>query len=100
MAKYRKKPVSVVIEAIQWLGFQKQIVIPEVRHYDPYVEKKGVCLHCLYPIYEHGWIQDTDGLREESNNVVCPNDWVITESNGRKHPCRPDIFEATYDKVE
>ncbi len=27
-------------------------------------------------------------------------DWVITGIKGEQYPCKPDIFEATYEKVE
>lgn len=26
-------------------------------------------------------------------------DWIITGVNGEKYPCKPDIFEKTYEKV-
>lgn len=31
---------------------------------------------------------------------VSPGDWIITGINGEKYPCKPDIFEKTYEKVE
>ena len=27
-------------------------------------------------------------------------DWIITGVKGEKYPCKPDIFEATYEAVE
>lgn len=27
-------------------------------------------------------------------------DWIITGIVGEKYPCKPDIFEKTYEKVE
>lgn len=27
-------------------------------------------------------------------------DWIITGVKGEQYPCKPDIFEATYDLVE
>ena len=27
-------------------------------------------------------------------------DWIITGIQGEQYPCKPDIFEATYEKVE
>ena len=27
-------------------------------------------------------------------------DWIITGVNGEKYPCKPDIFEKTYELVE
>ena len=29
-----------------------------------------------------------------------PNDWIIKGVKGEFYPCKPDIFELTYDKVE
>ena len=26
-------------------------------------------------------------------------DWIITGVNGEQYPCKPDIFEKTYEKV-
>ena len=32
--------------------------------------------------------------------VVSVGGWIITGVKGERYPCRPDIFEATYDPVE
>ena len=29
-----------------------------------------------------------------------PGDWIIMGVNGEFYPCKPDIFEKTYEKVE
>lgn len=29
-----------------------------------------------------------------------PGDWIITGVNGEQYPCKPDIFEKTYERVE
>jgi len=29
-----------------------------------------------------------------------PGDWIIKGVKGEFYPCKPDIFEATYEKVE
>lgn len=36
----------------------------------------------------------------EGDMVASPGDWIITGINGEKYPCKPDIFEETYEKVE
>ena len=28
-----------------------------------------------------------------------PGDWIITGISGEQYPCKPDIFEATYERV-
>jgi hypothetical protein len=35
-----------------------------------------------------------EGIMEAS-----PGDWVIRGVKGELYPCKPDIFEATYDPV-
>ena len=36
----------------------------------------------------------------EGRMKVSPGDWIITGAKGERYPCKPDIFEATYDPVE
>ena len=95
MGKYRKKPV--VIEAEQW--FKKHDVV-EVSDYDPAIhfarfdyntEKPHTECGCL--IKNHGWIDTLEG-----GHIVCPGDWIITGVEGEKYPCKPSIFEQTYEK--
>lgn len=31
---------------------------------------------------------------------VSDGDWIITDVKGERYPCKPDIFEATYEPVE
>ena len=84
--KFRKKPV--VIEAEQY-SISKEIVGVQ-----SYFIKTGNCPHCGYPWLEHGLINTLEGQM-----AVCPDDWVITGVAGEKYPCKPDIFEKTYEKV-
>jgi hypothetical protein len=32
--------------------------------------------------------------------TASPNDWIIRGVKGEFYPCKPDIFEATYEAVE
>ena len=74
--KYRKKPV--VVEATQWFEHGDH---PEVKRtaYSP----------------TDGWIQTLEG-----GHVVSPGDYIITGVKGEHYPCKPDIFELTYEPVE
>ena len=72
--KFRKKPV--VIEAAQWL---KDGDHPDVR---------------VLPM-GHGWVETLEG-----GYIVTPGDWIITGVKGEHYPCKPDIFEMTYEPVE
>lgn len=47
---------------------------------------------------------DTDGKTLvigtlEGVHKVTPNDWIIQGIKGELYPCKPDIFEATYEEV-
>jgi len=75
MPKFKKKPV--VIEATQWF---KNGDHPEV--WQSHESGFGV-IHTL-----------------EGDHTVTPGDWIITGVKGEHYPCKPDIFEMTYEKVE
>ena len=96
MPKFRKKPV--VIEAYQWTKVEQYPAGRErdVNFYSPAVfDSQSKCKHCGDIMDNHGWIDTLEG-----GHIVCPNDWVITGIVGEKYPCKPDIFEATYEPVE
>jgi hypothetical protein len=82
--KYRKKPV--VVDAYQWDG---EFTDDLIR-----LEDDGFCDICNKPRYEHGWIKTLEG-----GHIVCPGDWIITGVKGEKYPCKPDIFQETYEAV-
>lgn len=85
MAKYKKKPV--VIEATQWFKVgDHPVVVPSGGMGD------RTCEACGHPSNAHGWCPTLEG-----NHIVCVGDWIIT---GDEHyPCKPDIFELTYERV-
>ena len=81
MGKYRKKPV--VIEAVQFT----------LHSFDEVEDFVGGDMG-----------KDVDGntviATLEGAMKVSLNDWVIRGVQGEFYPCKPDIFEATYDPVE
>lgn len=89
--KYRKKPV--VIEATQWF---KNGDHPEVERYltSPDACANEYCLKCMNPMENHGWIDTLEG-----GHIVCPGDFIITGVQGEQYPCKPDIFQETYEPV-
>ena len=103
MAKYRKRPV--VIEAIQWqTGMRHPDYDPEGSAVvSPYCDHDSIkewvqCKHCGKFMRDHGWIDTLEGGNDGAQ-VVCPGDWIITGVQGEHYPCKPDIFEATYEAV-
>lgn len=108
MAKYRKKPV--VIDATQWFKngdhpedgnerfpdgpYEGELLQGKVVRYfrHPNVPGTKACEHCGKAMHVHGWIDTLEG-----GHIVCPGDWIITGVNGEHYPCKPDIFEKTYE---
>lgn len=110
MPKFRKKPV--VIEAVRWF---KNGDHPEdatatfaasdgepfegeghvVRYYRrPELDGQDGCRHCQKIMHYHGWVDTLEG-----GHIVCPGDWIVKGVKGKLFPCKPDIFEETYDPV-
>lgn len=77
--QYRKKPV--VIEATQWFEHGDHPAVSQYQTHDP--DMAGF-----------GWIQTLEGGR-----IVTPGDYIITGVVGETYPCKPDIFEMTYEAM-
>lgn len=88
MAKYCKKPV--VVEATQWFKLGDHPIVSAM----PLGFVRNQCNSCGKYLSEHGNCPTLEG-----HHIVCPGDWIITGVKGEHYPCKPDIFEATYDKV-
>lgn len=92
--KYRKKPI--VIEAIQFSGENVQECM------DFGGENGEICWECN--------IIDGKSLNElggrlvietlEGDMEVSLNDFIIKGVKGELYPCKPDIFEMTYEVAE
>lgn len=84
MAKYRKKPV--VIEAVQWDGNLATIEDLLARSTCPVVTQDLGSPSLFISTFE--------GVHEARLG-----DWIIMGVVGELYPCKPDIFEATYEAV-
>ena len=85
MAQYRKKPV--VIEAIQFNGK----IAEEIEQWSNNNVKRGlVSEDTLTKVYLE--IETLEGTM-----TAQLNDYIIKGVNGEFYPCKPDIFEKTYD---
>ena len=90
--KYRKKPV--VIEAVQWTGWN----IEEIKDF------VGDSLQ--YEIFDAGWQAGVcaPGVNMsiktlEGDHICTTGDFIIKGVNGEYYPCKPNIFEKTYELV-
>lgn len=96
--KYRKKPV--VIEAFQ-MTKERRITNaewPKWMH-KAWNEGRGRT-SALYPT-EEGTSEGTLSIGTlEGQHLVAWGDFIIQGVNGELYPCKPDIFEKTYEPVE
>jgi hypothetical protein len=89
--KFRKKPV--VIEAVQFSGENADDVRKFCLFADgPFEDqaRTGEAKPYLYLL-----ISTLEGSMRAD-----PGDWIIKGVKGEFYPCKPDIFEATYEPVE
>lgn len=90
--KYRKKPV--VVEAFKYdgdlMGADGEYYVPgwAVRAF-----KTGV-MHYKYGTEPQLYIKTLEG-----EHHVSIGDYIIRGIKGEIYPCKPDIFEATYEPV-
>jgi hypothetical protein len=103
--KFRKKPV--VIEAEQWLGAESLGKVEGVREATEKEIGDNISLFTRTKPPEHGKPLEIDYTRRyfvietlEGLHFVSVGDWVITGVKGERYPCKPDIFEATYERVD
>ena len=82
MPKFRKKPV--VIEAVQWTGFNAKEV------YDFCNTGSRDC----HVMGDKLLISTLEGVMTATSG-----DWIIKGVNGEHYPCKPDIFNDTYQSV-
>lgn len=99
MPFYRKKPV--VIEAFQMTEARRQ----DNSEWPNWLHEAWNMSHTtiggLYPS-DYPNSDGTDRLRIrtlEGDQLVSWNDYIIQGVQGEIYPCKPDIFEATYEAV-
>ena len=85
--EFRKKPVK--IEAIQFDGSEDSAYAIAEKFS---IDRK-----------DFGYISKSEqmGINTlEGNMVADKGDWIIKGIKGECYPCKPDIFDMTYDKVD
>lgn len=83
VGNFRKKPV--VIQALQWTG----------ENFD---EVKEFCSTARYAETAGG--PDLAIPTLEGDHRASKNDFIIRGVKGEFYPCKPDIFESTYEKAD
>lgn len=85
--KFIKKPI--VVDAIQWLGTKISFdqIVDIGMNWDKW--RPGEMGSESFTI-----------ITLEGDMLVKKGDWVIKGVNGEFYPCKPDIFEKTYERIE
>lgn len=86
MQLYRKKPN--IVEAFHWDGAEDKAleIINWIRSSRAEASYDRIGLKI--------WIHTLEGTMSAT-----PNDYIIKGIQGEFYPCKPDIFESSYDKV-
>lgn len=78
--QYRKKPV--VIEAIQWTGNNLNEIVMFTEKHNLQCGENELKIKTL-----------------EGNMIASLGDYIVKGVKGEFYPCKPDIFEQTYEEV-
>lgn len=78
--KFRKKPIVVEAERMDFTSQNSP---------------NGVCSQAHNGNYGGSHVHTLEGILN-----VAHGDWIIKGVKGEFYPCKSDIFEATYEKVE
>lgn len=80
MKKYRKKPV--IIEAVQFTGNNVDEILEFAKNSFNNPSTNEMMIPTL-----------------EGNMIASIGDYIIKGVNGEFYPCKPDIFDKTYEEV-
>lgn len=85
--KFRKRPI--VVEAMQFTGKNCYDILK-------FIGRTELLLTGLNEIHQ----TDCPVIPTlEGNMNTTPGDWIIKGVNGEFYPCKPDIFDKTYEEV-
>ncbi len=105
VSKFRKKPV--VIEAVQVRAadfngetFDRSPFSDDPEWLIDALKKQMITIHHSdrdYALWRINTLED--GPNGEAKHIAEPGDWIIKGVHGELYPCKPDIFEKTYDPM-
>lgn len=90
MSKFRKKPI--IIDAFKWTGGPDQTEDPL------WVIEALENATVWFETHEAGVVMVIKTL--EGNHIANKGDYIIRGIKGEIYPCKPDIFELTYEQVD
>lgn len=87
--KYRKKPV--IIEAILWDETKETCLL---------LQGMGMSVVACSTHARENYVRNLKIETLEGSLNASKGDYIIKGIKGEFYPCKPDIFEATYEKAE
>ena len=79
------------------MKFRKKPIVIEAEQFDP---DNKPWPDGVYEIEMHGFLDWGFRIKTlEGIMRVTPDDWIITGIKGERYPCKPDIFEETYEPI-
>ena len=95
--KYRKKPV--IIDAIQWNGKNYREIFDFLTNYELTNELMSTAGENFY--IDHDKIKGGLIIKTlEGEHLASIGDYIIKGVKGEFYPCKPDIFEQTYETLK
>lgn len=95
--KYRKIPV--VVEAVQWTGENQREMFDFLTNYektDDYMSASGE-----HFVIDHNAVKGGLVIKTlEGEHIASIGDYIIRGVAGEFYPCKPEIFEKTYERAE
>lgn len=99
MPKYRKLPV--VIEAIQWTGENTNEILEFIGVAGYYTDYRKIGEENGVVVYDTQIPGGAICIRTlEGDMYATVGDYIIKGIQGEFYPCKPDIFEKTYELWE
>ena len=92
--KFRKRPV--VVEAFRWRG--ERYGEPD-QYRDDWPEWLLEAVENCEAAYTFDCGRQLLIRTPEGETSASPGDWIIRGVQGELYPCKPDIFEETYEAV-
>ncbi len=93
--KYIKKPIE--IEALQWTGENHRQMFNFLGGEDEeYITASGINFYIDFTKVDGGLVIKT----LEGEHIATIGDYIIKGVKGEFYPCKTDIFEMTYDKID
>lgn len=100
--KFRKKPVVIEAEQLRWDNWAQVCELAGVGKLSD-GKPEGVYIGPDGNVRQGHEASDEIGIAIPTLEGVMlgrKNDWIIKGVKGEIYPCKPDIFEATYEAVK